>query len=75
MFIVKKFSPYYLEETGTKNVNQDGAQSRFLIRSRRAVDRLCTLRRTQIEQYVDREHERLRQSVESNSFIDENAIA
>ena len=49
VFIIKKFAPYYLELAETPSKNSDGATCRFLTRSRRAVDRLLTLRRSQIE--------------------------
>ena len=59
VFIVKKFSPYYLELVETPRQNSEGVTSRFVTRSRRAVDRLLTLRRSQIEQFVEKEIDKL----------------
>lgn len=60
MFIVKKYSPYFLEEIP----RIEGGSGRYLTRNKRTVDRLRTLRQHQIEDIFGRESDKLRQEAE-----------
>ena len=65
---MKKFTQYFLELAENPKINQDGSTSRYMTRSKKAVDRLMTLRRAQMEQFIERESEKLRG--DSNVLMD-----
>jgi hypothetical protein len=58
VFVIKKYQPYFLEEV--PNEEDPKRPPRFIVRSRKAMDRLCTIRKTQLEQHCEKESERLR---------------
>ena len=61
VFVVKKYTPYYLEEIQRTENEQ---RSRFIVRNRRTMDRLQTIRSNQIEAMFEKETDKMRQELE-----------
>ena len=63
VFIVKKYTPYFLEEI----VREEGyTGSRFILRNRRTMDRLTTVRNTLMENHAEKEWEKIRAEAEKS---------
>ena len=65
VFVVKKYTPYYLEEIQRTEENPG---ARFIVRNRRTMDRMQTIRNNQIEQMFEKESDKMRYELEKQGM-------